>query len=167
MKRRLTGAPSPAESAPAAADVDTLVNNFLGAVSVDPVRGSRLYNVSIQSADAAFAAQAADTLVEEYVKQNFERRTEATAKSLQFLADEIKKQQTKVEDSERAMAQYRETNNALSLEDRQNTVVASLNTVNDQYHAGPHRADPEGSGLHPGQNAPVSCAGRVDSCGDQ
>ena len=36
----------------------------------------------------------------------------------QFLSDEIKKQQTKVEDSERAMAQYRETNNALSLEDR-------------------------------------------------
>ena len=31
------------------------------------------------------------------------------------------------------MAQYRETNNALSLEDRQNTVVASLNSVNDQY----------------------------------
>ena len=31
------------------------------------------------------------------------------------------------------MAQYRETNNALSLEDRQNTVVASLNQVNDQY----------------------------------
>jgi capsular exopolysaccharide synthesis family protein len=52
---------------------------------------------------------------------------------LQFLADEIKKQQAKVEDSERKMAEYREQNNALSLEDRQNTVVASLNTVNDNY----------------------------------
>ena len=31
------------------------------------------------------------------------------------------------------MAEYRETNNALSLEDRQNTVVANLNSVNDQY----------------------------------
>ena len=31
------------------------------------------------------------------------------------------------------MAQYRETNNALSLEDRQNTVVASLTQVNDQF----------------------------------
>jgi capsular exopolysaccharide synthesis family protein len=131
---RITGgAPPLPASARATSDVNTLVNNFLGAVTVDPVRGSRLYNVSVQSADPAFAAKAADTLVEEYVKQNFERRTEATAKSLQFLADEIKKQQTKVEDSERAMAQYRETNNALSLEDRQNTVVASLNTVNDQY----------------------------------
>ena len=131
---RITGgAPPRLRSARATNDVDTLVHNFLGAVTVDPVRGSRLYNVSVQSADPAFAAKAADVLVEEYVKQNFERRTEATAKSLQFLADEIKKQQAKVEDSTRAMAQYRENNNALSLEDRQNTVVASLNTVNDQY----------------------------------
>jgi polysaccharide biosynthesis transport protein len=124
--------PSPA-SARATKDADALVNNFLAVVSVDPVRGSRLYNVSVQSADPAFAAKAADTLVEEYVKQNFERRTEATAKSLQFLSDEIKKQQTKVEGSERAMAQYREANNALSLEAGQNTVVANLTQVNDQF----------------------------------
>lgn len=124
--------PAPPESA-ATSDADALVNNFLGAVTVDPVRGSRLYNINVQSADPVFAAKAADALVEEYVKQNFERRTEATAKSLQFLADEIKKQQAKVEESERKMAEYRETNNALSLEDRQNTVVASLTQVNDQY----------------------------------
>ncbi len=131
---RITGgAPPQLASARATNDTDALVNNFLGAVAVDPVRGSRLYNVSIQSANPTFAAKAADTLVEEYVKQNFERRTEATAKSLQFLAEEIKKQQTKVVDSERAMAQYRETNNALSLETGQNTVVANLTQVNDQY----------------------------------
>lgn len=127
------GAPPVPASARATRDADALVDNFLNAVSVDPVRGSRLYNVSVQSADPVFAAKGADTLVEEYVAQNFERRTEATANSLQFLADEIKKQQAKVEDSERAMAQYREANNALSLEDRQNTVVASLNQFNDQY----------------------------------
>jgi succinoglycan biosynthesis transport protein ExoP len=126
------GTPEPAIGQ-ATSDPDALINNLLGAVHVEPVRGSRLYNVSVESSNPAFAARASDTLVEEYVKQNFERRTEATAKSLQFLADEIQKQQKKVEDSERAMAQYRETNNALSLEDRQNTVVASLNQVNDQY----------------------------------
>ena len=131
---RITGgAPPVLPSARATKDPDVLVNNFLGAVTVDPVRGSRLYNVSVQSADPVFAAKAADTLVEEYVKQNFERRTEATAKSLQFLSEEIKKQQIKVEDSERAMAQYRETNNALSLETGQNTVVANLTQVNDQF----------------------------------
>ena len=40
-------------------------------------------------------------------------------------------QKKKVEDSERALAQYREDQNALSLEERQNIVVARLNQLND------------------------------------
>jgi succinoglycan biosynthesis transport protein ExoP len=132
--RAVTGAdPLPAETASTRPTPAQLVNNFLGAVVAEPVRGSRLYNVSVHSSNPQFAARAADTLVEEYVQQNRELRTETITKSLKFLEDEIAKQAKKVEDAERAMAQYRETQNALSLEDRQNTVVASLNQVNDQY----------------------------------
>jgi len=121
-------------SAPASKPThDSLVNAFLSKVTLEPIRGSRLVNVSITSSDPTFAAHAADTLVEEYVQQNSEMRTEATRRSLQFLSDEIGKQQEKLKDSERAMADYREHNNALSLEDHQNTVVASLNQLNDQY----------------------------------
>jgi succinoglycan biosynthesis transport protein ExoP len=129
----LPGGRAATTPAPAPSGIEDVTNRFLGAVDVEPVRGSRLYNVSVRSADPVFAASAADALVEEYVKQNFERRTETAFNSLTFLADEIGKQQQKVEDSERAMAEYRETHNALSLNDRQNTVVSSLNQVNDQY----------------------------------
>ena len=133
--RRLTHTATSSEQAIASAkpEKDSLINAFLGAISLDPVHGSRLVNVSITSSNPPFAAKAADTLVEEYVKQNFQLRTETTQKSLDFLTGEIVKQQQKVEESERAMADYRENNNALSLEDRQNTVVASLNQLNDQY----------------------------------
>jgi polysaccharide biosynthesis transport protein len=133
VRRLLRGAPPPESGAQGPPTLDELINRFLGAVSVDPVRGSRLYNVSVTSSSPTFAARAADTLVEEYVKQNFELRTQATAKSLQFLADEIVKQQAKVENSERAMAQYRETHNALSLAESQNTVVLSLNQANERF----------------------------------
>jgi capsular exopolysaccharide synthesis family protein len=126
--------PAPAREASATpGSLEGVVNGFLGAVDVEPVRGSRLYNVSVRSSDPVFAAAAADALVEEYVRANFKRRTEVASNSLAFLADEISKQQKKVEDSERAMAEYRETHNALSLNERQNTVVSSLNQVNDQY----------------------------------
>lgn len=132
--RKVTGgAPLPPPKADKPTD-DELVNAFLGTVSLEPVRGSRLVNVSINSSDPVFAARAADALVEEYVKQNLEVRTATTSNSLQFLSDEIVRQQKKVEDSERAMAEYRANNNALSLSDRQNTVVASLNQLNDQYN---------------------------------
>ncbi|HKY23485.1 MAG TPA: polysaccharide biosynthesis tyrosine autokinase [Vicinamibacterales bacterium] len=131
--QKVTGGTPTPTSTPGQATKDSLVNAFLRTVNVDQVRGSRLVNVSVTSADAAFAARAADTLVEEYVRFNLEFRTDATRKSLDFLSSEITKQQKKVEDSERAMAQYRENNNALSLEDGKNTVVAGLNQVNDSF----------------------------------
>ena len=131
--RNWTGASPANASAAGGATLDSLIDSFLAAVTVEPVRGTQLYNVSVQSATPELAARAADVLVEEYVKQNFAMRTDDTTKSLKFLAGEITKQKKQVEDSERAMAQYRETNNALSLEGGQNTVVASLTQVNDQF----------------------------------
>lgn len=130
--RALLRASQPAQGPSGGVTEDGLINGLLGRVSVEPVRSSRLVDVSVTSSDPAFAARAADALVEEYVDMNLEIRLQTTEKSLAWLNDEIKKQQKMVEDGERAMAQYRESNNALSLEDRQNTVVASLNQLNDQ-----------------------------------
>jgi capsular exopolysaccharide synthesis family protein len=58
---------------------DALANAFLATVSLEPVRGSRLVNVSVNSSDPSFAALGADALVEEYVKQNLEIRTATTS----------------------------------------------------------------------------------------
>src|ERR1700737_2947869 len=104
---KITGGSMASEqTAPMRPSRDSLINGMLGALSLDPVRGSRLVNVSVTSSSPSFAASAADTLVEEYVKQNFEMRTSSTKKSLDFLPAEIGKQQRKVEESERAMADY-------------------------------------------------------------
>ena len=104
---------------------------FLGRVSVVPVRGSRLVDVFFVSADSQFAARAVNVLAEEYVNQNLEFRLQNTNKTLQWLTDEVAKQQNTVQASERMLAEYRENQNALSLEDRQNIIVSRLNQVND------------------------------------
>ena len=110
---------------------EVLIHGFISRVSVEPVRNSRLVDVAFISASPAFAARAADMLVEEYVKQNLELRLTTSETSLTWLSKEIDKQRLLVEGSERALAQYREDQNAGSLEDRQNIVVARLNQLND------------------------------------
>ena len=104
---------------------------FLGRVQVAPVRGSRLVDVYFVSADPQFAARAVNVLGEEYVNQNLEFRLQNTDKTLQWLTEEVAKQQSVVQTSERMLAEYRENKNALSLEDRQNIIVSRLNQVND------------------------------------
>jgi capsular exopolysaccharide synthesis family protein len=126
------GASDPVQpAAPGSLSENGLVAQFQGRVQVVPVRSSRLVDISFTSADREFAAKAVNVLAEEYVQQNLEFRLENTQKTLDWLTQEVGKQQDIVQKSERVLAEYRENQNALSLEDRQNIVVARLNQVND------------------------------------
>jgi uncharacterized protein involved in exopolysaccharide biosynthesis len=113
------------------AAIDGQVGDFISRISVEPVRASRLVDVLFVSPDPALAATSANALAEEYVLQNLELRKQNMERSLEWLGQELARQKTIVEASERAMAQYREDQNALSLEDRQNIVIARLNQLND------------------------------------
>jgi polysaccharide biosynthesis transport protein len=120
-------APAPDESAIESG----LISQFLAGVEVVPEKQTRLVEVFYTSSDPAFAALAATTLAEEYTQQNLDLRLETINKNLAWLGEEVVKQEQKVTEAEQAMAGYREQQNALSLEDRQNIVVARLNTLND------------------------------------
>jgi len=112
-------------------DESALVSAFLARVDVEPVTGSKLVDVTFDALDPKFAAIAANTLVDEYVEQNLELKLQATQNMIEWLDKELEKQQTKVQDSERGLAEYRERQNALSLDDKQNIVLARLNKLND------------------------------------
>ncbi|MDE3154726.1 MAG: polysaccharide biosynthesis tyrosine autokinase [Acidobacteriota bacterium] len=125
-----TPAPAEAPATPRTSQ-SAVVDAFLSRVSVSPVPSSHLVDVYFESADPAFAARAVDTLASQYVQQNLDFRNQSTQKTLAWLTKEIQNQQARVEADERAMAEYREKQDALSLEDRQNIVVARLNQLND------------------------------------
>ena len=89
-------------------------------------RRDRLYVIRPQ-----YAALAANTLAREYVQQNLDLKLANTTETINWLGEELGKQRDKVEAAERAMAEYQEGQNAMSLDDRQNIVIARLNSLND------------------------------------
>jgi polysaccharide biosynthesis transport protein len=108
-----------------------LIDAFLGRVGVDPVRDSRLVDVTFRSTDPQLAATATNGLMDEYASQNLAVKLQTSGSTLEWLQSELAKQQQKVEDSERALAQYREKQNAMSLDDKQNVVLSRYNKLND------------------------------------
>jgi len=112
-------------------DESALVSAFIGNVAVNPVTGSRLVDISFNSRDPQFAALAVNTLVDEYVDQNLALKLAGTQNMIDWLEQEVTKQQGKVQDSERGLAEYRDKQNALSLDDKQNIVLSRLNKLND------------------------------------
>jgi len=127
-------APPAEEETPQAdetADESALVSAFISRVQVVPVQESRLVDVFFLSTDPEFAARAVNALVEEYVAQNLEVKLQGTQNMLQWLEGELAAQQRKVEQSERELASYRERENAMSLDDKNNIVISRLNALND------------------------------------
>ena len=139
--------PAPNESAVES----SLISQFLGGVDIIPEKSTRLVEIVYTSTSAEFAALAATTLAEEYAQQNLDLRLETINKNLVWLSDEVTKQEKKVTEAETAMSRYREQQNALSLEDRQNIVVSRLNTLERHGDPGADRPPAEGRQLQPGE----------------
>lgn len=106
---------------------DALVSRL----SVALVRGSQLVDMTYDSSDPVFAAQAASAFAEEYVSQNLSLKVAALENSAQWLTGEVARQQRLVQESERGLAQYREKQDAGALDSSQNIVVARLTQLND------------------------------------
>lgn len=119
--------PSPGETPDESALIDTFISRLL----VEPARGTRLVDVSFSSVDPEFASKAANALAQVYVEQNLELKLRTTDNMLQWLSQELATQQKKVQEAEAALADYRDKQNALSLDDKQNIVLSRLNKLND------------------------------------
>jgi polysaccharide biosynthesis transport protein len=134
--RSLVAKPPEAQPAKAAPDEDErmsgLISAFLGGVTVVPEQGTRLVTIIYRHHNPRFAADAANALADEYTKQNIDLRLNTIQTSLKWIDGELTRQEEILTRSEAALSQYRESNNAQSLDDKQNIVTARLTNVNDQ-----------------------------------
>jgi polysaccharide biosynthesis transport protein len=118
-----------------------VISGFLGGVRISPESGTRLVTIQYHHSDPRFAAIASNTLAEEYTSQNLDLRMQNVDKALKYLGEELQRQQAQLIASEKALTDYRERNNALSLEERQNTVAQRVNSLADMLtHAQAARA---------------------------
>ena len=130
--RMITSGSLPAAQPPSSARV---VSGYgaalLDRLHLQQVRGSQLVDVSFTSADAAFAARAANAFADRYVEENLSLKVSALEKSAEWLTGEVAKQEHLVRESEMALAKYKETQDAGALDSGQNIVVSRLNAMSD------------------------------------
>ena len=111
---------------------DARVGIFVGRIEVSPVLSTRLVDVMFTSADPVFAAEAVNAHVETYVQRNLDGRLETVQQTLEWVSGELATQQTAVETSDQALADYRELQDALSLNASTDIVTTRLADLNEQ-----------------------------------
>jgi capsular exopolysaccharide synthesis family protein len=103
-----------------------LAGSVLANLSVVPVRGSRLVEVSFICRDAALAATIVNTICSEYIEYNFEAKVSATQSATKFLSKQLVDLQSKVEKSEEALIRFGRERGIVTLQDQGSEVNRRL-----------------------------------------
>ena len=103
-----------------------LADKLRGKVKVALRRGTRLIDITVEDTDPVIARDLAASIVKEFMRENFSQRASVNRVASEFLQEEAEKLKKKLEESEAKLQRYKEQNQAVSLEERQNIIVERL-----------------------------------------
>ena len=92
-----------------------LLGIFKSGLKVNPIRGTRLIQVTYQSHDPKQAAQIANALIESYKIQYLQSHYEATSEASDWLTKQLSDLKANVEDSEKKLTDFEKETGILSL----------------------------------------------------
>ncbi len=107
-----------------------LIDSYLGKLEIDPIRNSRLVNISFKGVHPDIITTIANKHAEEYIERNLEMRFAASQDGLKWLQKQLYGKREMVEKAENTLQLYKEKEGVLSLEGRQNIIVQKLEESN-------------------------------------
>ena len=110
---------SPAQNDPAVMQV--VLARFRDKMSVEPVKLSRLVEISFESNDPVLAARVVNTLAAEHIEQSLEVRWKATQKASEWLSQQLQEIKGRLEKSENDLQTYAHRHGLLFLESDKNS----------------------------------------------
>lgn len=100
-------------------------------VTVEPVRSTKLVDISAKGTQPELAARIANAIADIYAKINLERRKQLTTGGAQWLREEVTKMETKMRDAQLHLQDFREQYANIDFaEDSQNTILQRVQALN-------------------------------------
>ncbi|MGH9928515.1 MAG: GumC family protein [Pyrinomonadaceae bacterium] len=137
--RTTVAAATPGEDLVEAKRLAPYVAEILGGLKVEPVKETRglyketrLIDITFTHTDPEVAAKVVNAIAKTYVFNNLEKKGEANTTTGEFLEKRIADLQQKVRTDEEKLVNYAKSNQIISLDASQNTVVERLAGLNKQ-----------------------------------
>lgn len=116
-----------------------LSDKLLSGLRIEPIRNSCLVDISYESTDKLLAAQIANGVAEEFIKQNIYWNSETSGEANEFLRKQLDAQKENLERSEQALQQYKEHYGIVQLErfggdkERENIATQTLAALTQRH----------------------------------
>ncbi len=107
-----------------------ILSSFLGGLSVQRIKDSRLIEVSFEGEDPQLAAQIVNGHLHNYMEANFRSRYDSTMQASTWLSAELEDLRIKVEKSEAAKLAYERENQIWTIDEKQNITTQKLSDLN-------------------------------------
>ncbi len=105
------------------ADIDNeVLKKFQDRLDIEPLKRSRLVDISFESNDPKLAAQTVNTLADTYIQQSLEVRWDASQKASDWLSQQLSGMKVQLEKSEDELQEYARNNGLLFLETDKGTI---------------------------------------------
>ena len=116
------------------------VGALQGGLRVEPVRENRagynketrLIDITYQHGDPEVAAKVVNCVAQTFMRSNLEKKNEANTSTSEFLSRRVAELQAQIRSGEEKLVAYAKSNQMLSLDANQNTVVERLAGLNKQ-----------------------------------
>ncbi len=109
---------------------ETLINNFLARLGVNPIKLTRLVEVSFKDRDPKFAADVLNALFDSFIDMNIQKKYQATEQATEFLSSQIADLSVDIQDKEKKLGEYGAEKNIIALSDKETTIVEKLGELN-------------------------------------
>jgi len=101
-------------------------NSLRGCIEVRQRRGTQLLDITARHQNASMTQSLANGVAKAFIQLQLDQRSSGARSVLEFLMTEADRLKKRLKKSEEALQSYKETNQAASLEDRQDTVITNL-----------------------------------------
>ena len=105
------------------------VKTLLGALSIEPIRNSRLVAIHVDTPDPKFSARIANAYAEAFIQSNLERRMQGSSYAKSYLEDRLQQLKQRLEDSDKELVAFAQKEQIINLN---TTVNAQQSLIGQQ-----------------------------------
>ena len=99
---------------------EKVVEAYQKTVNIQQVRNSRMIQVAVENASPQLASRIANTISQQFIALNLERRMDSSSYAKNFLEGQLGITKAKLEESERKLQEYARAKNILTLDEKTN-----------------------------------------------
>jgi polysaccharide biosynthesis transport protein len=107
-------------------ELEDVVAAFVRRTSVQPIRNSRLVNVSVASYRPDLAANATNTLAQLYIRQSLDLRSQTSSEAGEWLGGQIEEQRKKAEEADHRLQALKRQQGLVNIEERRSLLDQRL-----------------------------------------